>query len=769
LKCSEPLRFRRAARLVVCRARTLLSQCGLSQCVCRGEAHAGLSALTCCVLGLSYNLLQRNMASNPAKWRAVFFVLILAVAVFAILHIVSRSSKTSTSIPATRFARLGDASLYPPEETSGAIDDRVTQGNIHETICVSAYAAGVRPSSSFTSRIKHERMQQSGLPGMQSDYELDHVIPLELGGCPDCMANLWMESWSFPGAHEKDRVENYLHREVCADHITLADAQNMITQDWYAVYVKNCTEPMRPNTPGPGPQSSTNSAVAQPRLEGYHRAVAQNPARPWGSRVDSFSRFVSEHVPWLWPFLAWCLAILGALVLLAIPSYFVIFPIARSIREAVRSHLDRLTALHANARQNRSQSMQALLEDFSRNSGISCLSERSARLEAALSGFSVVAKRLSGELKRFLDIPQTFESVANRLRDASAKVPPKFPELPTHEQLSIQHDSVTIAKLRLVVSSVILVALIGVNTGMLSQILRGLDFIPRDLVYFGIPLYLVFALFLTLLEAGVGVVHMAIRPTSETQDRVSVGPLLAIVGAVMIACVEGFFYSQIAPNRESLFELPMGYRVKPGSLFFLWGATLVLILFALGSIWQESLERIFRSREEFPGLTRRLSRYQQKFAGACERAEKSAGHMRDEVETARAALAASVEQGSTIAANVGQLRDAASTGQLEVIEPHQLTSTESYQLMQLSGLWLVLTLVAVCIVVGTAQYAVGYAFSYLPSGAAFLSSLGIAASFLVIGLLLPRGDLILDGTGNRRLIVSASLWKGRTAVTLLSG
>ena len=39
-------------------------------------------------------------------------------------------------------------------------------------------------------------------------------------------------------AHEKDVVENYLHREVCKDHIRLADAQRLIVQDWYAVYQK---------------------------------------------------------------------------------------------------------------------------------------------------------------------------------------------------------------------------------------------------------------------------------------------------------------------------------------------------------------------------------------------------------------------------------------------------------------------------------------------------------------------------------------------------
>lgn len=80
-------------------------------------------------------------------------------------------------------------------------------------------------------------MREYDLGGEKSDYELDHVIPLELGGCPDCPENLWMEPYASPGAHEKDRVENFLHREVCSDHLSLTSAQQMIVRDWYQVYL----------------------------------------------------------------------------------------------------------------------------------------------------------------------------------------------------------------------------------------------------------------------------------------------------------------------------------------------------------------------------------------------------------------------------------------------------------------------------------------------------------------------------------------------------
>ncbi len=67
--------------------------------------------------------------------------------------------------------------------------------------------------------------------------ELDHLVPLELGGA-DGLGNIWPECGPsgapLPGRNFKikDRVENYLADEVRAGRMPLDEAQRGIAEDW---------------------------------------------------------------------------------------------------------------------------------------------------------------------------------------------------------------------------------------------------------------------------------------------------------------------------------------------------------------------------------------------------------------------------------------------------------------------------------------------------------------------------------------------------------
>jgi len=67
-------------------------------------------------------------------------------------------------------------------------------------------------------------------------YEVDHLISLEIGGTND-ITNLWPQPYEpKPGAHEKDVLENKLHKMICDGEISPVDAQKAIATDWYKAY-----------------------------------------------------------------------------------------------------------------------------------------------------------------------------------------------------------------------------------------------------------------------------------------------------------------------------------------------------------------------------------------------------------------------------------------------------------------------------------------------------------------------------------------------------
>ncbi len=118
--------------------------------------------------------------------------------------------------------------------TPGATDMQVTQYNIHQTICVAGYSSSIR---NVPSEEKKGVYQEYGIYSHHTgEYEIDHLISLELGGSND-IANLWPEAAEpRPGFHEKDMVENYLHEQVCNGAISLSNAQKEIATNWLQVY-----------------------------------------------------------------------------------------------------------------------------------------------------------------------------------------------------------------------------------------------------------------------------------------------------------------------------------------------------------------------------------------------------------------------------------------------------------------------------------------------------------------------------------------------------
>jgi predicted N-acetyltransferase YhbS len=120
-------------------------------------------------------------------------------------------------------------------------------------------------------------------------YEVDHLISLELGGS-NSVQNLWPEAAEpRPGFHEKDQVENYLHQLVCSGRLDLETAQAEIRDDWLQVYVA-MTVPNATPLPSPQPTVDNGAGVAamniRPERVTDYAAIADVNARAFGNRAS---------------------------------------------------------------------------------------------------------------------------------------------------------------------------------------------------------------------------------------------------------------------------------------------------------------------------------------------------------------------------------------------------------------------------------------------------------------------------------------------------
>lgn len=140
----------------------------------------------------------------------------------------------------------------PSQSSTGVVgflpDARTTPGATLEVtaedVCTAGYSKLVR---SVPSRVKEEVYAEYGIASHEpGEYEVDHLISLELGGS-NSVRNLWPQSYRTQpwNAHEKDKLENRLHRMVCDGTIDLKTAQRAIASDWIAAYRKY----MSPNPP----------------------------------------------------------------------------------------------------------------------------------------------------------------------------------------------------------------------------------------------------------------------------------------------------------------------------------------------------------------------------------------------------------------------------------------------------------------------------------------------------------------------------------------
>jgi hypothetical protein len=148
------------------------------------------------------------------------------------------------------FSCFADSPIVP--------DAQKTPGDVLTTdakiICVPGYTKTVR---NVPQAIKEQAYRSYGITTRQpGEYEVDHLISLELGGS-NSIRNLWPESFVTQplNAHVKDKLENKLHELICSGQLSVQQAQQEIAQDWIAAYQKY-VEPLARGTQTVGAEKS---------------------------------------------------------------------------------------------------------------------------------------------------------------------------------------------------------------------------------------------------------------------------------------------------------------------------------------------------------------------------------------------------------------------------------------------------------------------------------------------------------------------------------
>jgi len=132
----------------------------------------------------------------------------------------------------TQTSRCVRSALPDRNCSPGAYYSRLTK----RALCRSGFRTGAIRNVPQAEKFRVER--EYGMPAASYGYtiEIDHIVPLELGGS-NAIANLFPEPGSGVASyHDKDALENRAKAAVCAGRLSLHAARRGFATNWEALY-----------------------------------------------------------------------------------------------------------------------------------------------------------------------------------------------------------------------------------------------------------------------------------------------------------------------------------------------------------------------------------------------------------------------------------------------------------------------------------------------------------------------------------------------------
>jgi hypothetical protein len=152
---------------------------------CNGKADLRPSILAGCVIAC-VPLMTRREHQQPSPRSRLRILVRYACVVFGLL-VMACVFVRSIVLPAV-FLFAAAAAASP------SLNPDVRQDTIASTICSPGYTSLVRPASVYTNGVKLKLVRNAGQDeAAMADYELDHIVPLALGGHPRALDNLQLQ------------------------------------------------------------------------------------------------------------------------------------------------------------------------------------------------------------------------------------------------------------------------------------------------------------------------------------------------------------------------------------------------------------------------------------------------------------------------------------------------------------------------------------------------------------------------------------------------